>query len=118
MSASVSSASVNRPVCLWASASRYRTSRFSGNDLRSNAAAEAASPKRRAWTNPRIICTSSSTLAAAAGCGVTVMASSKEGAGRAHDEKGRTSLSAPALYRDGGPLRFVLLELEPDLYAK
>src|SRR5882762_718797 len=77
MSLSVSRASAIRRVCRSPRASRYRTSRFSGNAFRNDAAALTAFSKRRSLSRARILCTSSSTPAGATGCDVTVMASSK-----------------------------------------
>src|ERR1700681_4708321 len=109
MSKSVSRGSAIRPVCRCPTASRYSTSRFSGNSVRNDPAAVTASPKRCTSTRPRILCTSSSTLAAATtGCKVTVMASSKK--------LGRTSLPALRLYRNRYECR--RSELEADLHAK
>src|ERR1700704_1862252 len=78
MSLSVWRASAIRRVCRSPRASRYRTSRFSGNAFLSDAAALTASSKRRSLSRARILCTSSSTPAGATGCDVTVMASSKK----------------------------------------
>src|SRR5580704_6163739 len=111
MSASVSRASAICPRCRCPRASRYSTSRFSGYSVRNDPAAVTASPKRCTWTRPRILCTSSSTLAGAAtGCEVTVMASSKT--------KGGHRCPPLGLYRNRNRYECRRSELEADLHPQ